>query len=630
MSGQNQYILPSRWTVLVLVIICLTGCQSFSPEDRAPFFFVEHIHEAKTTFHVGKPRASQQKLHDSFTLTGETRRALAPPLSARVTFEVEVPEEPELRFSIAASTMGRSVLQGSVEFLVLVESGGGKQELAFSDTIRRSQPNRWFRRDIDLSPWAGSKIGLSFETKLASRHRPSAEPHILPLWGNPVLVSRGAPLTKPNLILISLDCLRADHVGAYGYERDTTPRIDAFSNEAVLFQTAIATSSYTLPTHASMLTGLPPSLHGVTVRTKIPSSVPYLPQLLAEAGYRVNGVVSATFLSQFFGFQRGFHTYSHMSGRAQQVVDEGLALLREGDGQNQFLFLHLYDPHWPYTPHRELIGRFGERPSDVSDLMHRVQKNSPPRSPSEINQVVNLYDAVLVYLDEELGRFFVELKRMKLYDQALIILTADHGEAFYEHGHWQHGQAKVQDGPGLYEEIIHVPLIVKWPGETFGLKIPHLVSQADICPTLLEAAGLKDSTGEWSTSLRHALQNAADAPSSRTAIAEFISLADEQGAAMQIVLRNQHQKYIANLRSSTVSELYTAEIQYEELYDLRTDPLERTNLVGEQVVSILRYRRALRAYLAEAEVQRLRHRGAKVTLDESSRKELRALGYIEK
>jgi arylsulfatase A-like enzyme len=248
-----------------------------------------------------------------------------------------------------------------------------------------------------------------------------------------------------------------------------------------------------------------------------------------------------------------------------------------------------------------------------------------------VSQVINLYDAVLVYLDEELGRFFEELQRMKLYDSALIILTADHGEAFHEHGHWQHGQARVQDGPGLYEEIIHVPLIVKWPGETLSLKIPHLVSQTDIYSTLLEAAGLKGSTGDWSTSLRHALQDART-PSSRTAIAEFIALADdeEDGAAMKIAIRNQHQKYIATLRSSTVSELYSAEIQYEELYDLRTDPLEETNLLEEQAASPLGYRRALRAYLAEAEVQRMRHRGATVTLDESSRKELEALGYIEK
>ena len=618
----------SRLTVFMVGVLAgISGCERPSPRNDTGFFFVDHLDRAETSRGGAKIEPLSRRLWDRFTFGYETRRALAPPLPSRITFEVQVPTDPVLRFAIAASTMGRPTLLAPVEFRLLVDSGNNK-ELVFTETVRRSQPNRWFTREADLSPWAGSRVHLSFETRVGTGGVRSARHHILPLWANPVLANRSRIATKPNLILISVDCLRADHLGAYGYERDTSPRIDEFSREAVVFQTAASTSSYTLPTHASMLTGLPPGIHWAA-RVGISTTVPYLPELLAEAGYRVNGVVTAPFLSRSYGFHRGFHTYENRLARAGERVDKGLELLREGGGQNQFLFLHLMDVHWPYSPPRQFITRFGERPRDISSVLSQVGQRAPPSSPVALGQLINLYDAEIAYVDRELGRFFNELKEMKLYDDALIILTSDHGEAFYEHGYWEHARPWSNDGPGLYEEIVHIPLIVKWPREFSGVRISSLVSQTDVFPTMLEAAGL-ELPNAWATSLRHHLVRRSRPPIPRRVIAEFTSSSAEDGAAMQIAFRTQDSKYIATFRSHTVEDLFSSKMEREELYDLRDDPHEKENLLLESDRNPGSYRKALRAYLAEARRRLSQQHGEEITVDESVLDELRTLGYVER
>lgn len=607
--------------LLLTLFASAFGCHHDPPESTSAYFFVDHAQHADVSRGSG---AQPQKLWDHFTFGYTTRRALTPGLPSRIGFELRVPPDPVLRFATAASTMGRSTLLAPVEFRLLVDSGG-REKLVFTATVRRSQPNQWTTHEVDLSPWAGSTARLVFETRRGRGGAPSAEDLILPLWGNPVLVSRAPIESRSHLILISVDCLRTDHLGAYGYERDTSPRIDELAREAALFRTAMSTSSYTLPTHASMLTGLPPSIHGAD-RLGISASVPYLPELLAEAGYRANAAVSAPFLSPSYGFHRGFHTYRNMLTRAESLVNDGLAMLREGYGQNQFLFLHLMDPHWTYSPPEEFITRFRERPRDISGLLARVGTAAPPTE-REREQIIALYDAEIAYVDQQLGRFFEELKRMDLYDNSLIILTADHGEAFYEHGKWEHSRPWRSDGPGLYEEVVHIPLIVKWPKESAAVEIPNVVSQLDIFPTILEAAGLEPPHG-WATSLRRYVDGGSPPPHSRRVIAEFISHSAEDGAAMQIAFRDRDYKYMASFRAARIEELFSGDVVKEELYDLGSDPGETRNLLLESA-DPRPYREALRAYLREPRERLLSPSGEAIVLDESVLEELKALGYVE-
>lgn len=592
--------------------------------ETVPLFFVDRLEQAEI---IGErvDDANVEGLWGAVTFRGETRRALTVPFPSRVSFEVTVPPNAVLRFAIGASTMEQPTLLVPLQFGVAVDAGDG-EERVFTEKLRRSQPNRWLPREVDLSHWAGASVRLTFDADRVADERPVAEQHVLPLWGNPVLFNSAAQPARPNIILVSIDCLRADHLSAYGYDKPTTPRIDAFARDAVLFENVVAASSYTLPTHASMLTGLPPALHGATVRRAISPSAPYVPESLLRAGYRVNAVVSAAFLSQAYGFHRGFHTYRLTSGRAAAVVDRALGLLDEGEGQAQFFFLHLYDVHAPYAAPADFIHRFGDGETDVTDVLRRMSQQGPPPSDAEIERVIALYDAEVAYVDRELGRFFDELKSRGLYDTSVIILTSDHGEAFQEHGAWEHGRATALDEPGLYEEIVHIPLIVKWPGETMGTRVGNVVSQMDVAATILEAAGI-ESTSSWAMGLRHHVDGESGSRV-RNAISEIATLDSDRGAGLQLVFRTQDRKYIASFRAPTTSELYRSRPIREEVYDLRNDPEETNNLADTSGFELDSFRAALRAYLKAAR-ELAPYDGDDVALDEKLLEQLRALGYID-
>ena len=549
---------------------------------------------AKSSFLIDSVDASS---FGSFTLFDETRRALKTPVGERVTAVVEVPPSPVMRFAIAASTMGNPVLASAVTFRLSVDG-----QVVFEDVVRRSQPNRWYRRELDLNEYTGKRVRLSFEADSA------AAESTLPLWGNPVLVERGAVGARPDIVLVSIDCLRADHLGVYGYERDTSSNLDYLAKESVVFRHAMATSSYTLPTHASMLTGLPPSFHGASAGTRISEAVPYAPELLAEAGYRVNALVSAPFLSTVYGFDRGVHTYRLMSAKAPRLVDEAIELLREGEGQSRFLFFHLFDVHMPYAPPREFRTRFGERPRDITSLLERVESRSPPTSEREVEEVIRLYDGEIAFVDRELGRFFDYLRASGAFERSLIVVTADHGEGFYELGEWEHARPW-HPGPGLYQEVLHVPLILKWPGISASSTVDKVVSHVDVSPTLLRAGGILASTS-WARDLR-------EPSGGRTLIAEYVRRRkdlDSLDDALHIALRKDSLKFLAAPGR-------------EELYDLSTDPGEKTNLAASQPDEVLRFRSIVRDYLRE--VSELESSRDEVTLDERTLEQLKALGYVE-
>jgi arylsulfatase A-like enzyme len=512
-----------------------------------------------------------------------------------LTSQVEIPPDPVLRFSIAASPLGDDVLSVPVEFILHVDSEMGGE--VFSETVRGSRGDRWLDREADLSAWSGTRVSLTFETTIGSRDRARGkdQPPVLAVWGNPVLASSAAENEKPHLILVSIDCLRADHVGAYGYHRDTTPRIDELAKDGVVFRTAVSTAPWTLTAHMAMLTGLPPSIHGATRQSKLDSSVPYLPELLAQSGYRVDGIVSVPHLSQHFGFERGFHSYLFS-------MDPGAD---------------------PYAAPTDFRMRFGERPPDISDLLSKVLHDEAPRNQEEIDQVINLYDGELAYVDQELGRFFDGLKAARLYERSLIVVSADHGEAFYEHGFWKHTQT-------LYEEMVRVPLIVKWPADSLTGSVETLVSQVDIFPTVLEAAGL-DPPGTWATGLRRHVDRGSEEIDNRTVVTEVTwDAIPTRPAMMKISFRNEEFKYIATLDGPAVNELNASGVRTEELYDLNGDPSERENLLLKSDGELRFFREKLGDYFAEARALRAARRGEPVILDETVLEKLRSLGYVDR
>lgn len=615
---RNDIIASIALRVLTSACLALFAC---SPPSTQPYYLIDHLQETEGDFNRQQFLLirTDGRLSLPITLEDETRSSLAPPLPSRLAFDVRVPSSPLLRFAIALNPLGDSKFWPPVDFRVLAETGGEVQPL-FTESLNRTQAGRWLDREIDLSGWEGRRLRLVLETTV---RRPKQRVlwtarNVMPLWGNPVLASKTYRSDRPNLLLVSIDCLRADHVGAYGYHRATTPNIDSLAADGSTFMVAVSTSSWTLPTHFSMLTGLSPSFHGVTQQRKLSPDIPYLPELLSQAGYQVDGVASWYFLSQHFGFDRGFHSYRLMVGsRADRVVDAAVDLVRQAEGRDRFLFVHLIDAHWPYLPPKRWLEHFGPRPADISDLLDKAQQRKKPGDQAEIEQVISLYDAEIAYADEQLGRLVDELRKRDLYDNALIIVTADHGEAFYEHGHWQHTIS-------LYEEVVRIPLIVKWPGNRPKAKVTIPVSQADIFPTILKAAGLDPpTTGALSLSATEGR-----AAGGRRIVSEVTHPSagcpetESPGICVKLAMRAGDTKYIATIAEAD-GEL---RVLQQELYDLSSDPEERNDLTQIERADARLFQEEVRAFVTA--VRKSRAGGEEVILDEEIKETLRSLGYI--
>jgi arylsulfatase A-like enzyme len=345
------------------------------------------------------------------------------------------------------------------------------------------------------------------------------------------------------VVLISLDTLRADHLSSYGYGRQTSPRLDALAAEGVLFEEACSSSSWTLPAHMTMLTGLPVSVHGAcddrlwarSDSAGQPLPVPlrgtFLSEHLRAAGYATAGFYSWKYLEPQFGFGPGFddyerlgHTfYSHpivgpqveeaIAARdkdeyerlertypelfedghptAPEVIDRGLAWLEERLGDNEqplFLFLHLFDIHDPYTPPPPYDRRFDADYQGPIDGRRITSPDSPVHGAMparDLEHLIALYDGGIAWVDSEVGRFLDGLDELGVEENTLVIVTSDHGEEFFEHGHKTHRRQ-------LYPESIQVPLIMRWPGTLpAARRIAGPVGLVDIAPTILAACGLQ-------------------------------------------------------------------------------------------------------------------------------------------
>jgi arylsulfatase A-like enzyme len=246
-----------------------------------------------------------------------------------------------------------------------------------------------------------------------------------------------------------------------------------------------------------------------------------------------------------------------------------------------------------------------------------------PRGDEEIQYVKDLYDAEVAFIDQELGRLFDALRRAELFDNALILITGDHGEGFYEHGQWQHSEI-------LYDEVAHIPLIVKWPGSSPKGRVRDLVSQLNFFPTFLEAAEIVSPYPEI-PSLRRFTQDERPGPDPQTVLSEITwDSSDDEGGALKIAVRRDHWKYIAIYRGDHGDADFVSRLEKEELYDLSRDAGELNNLLPDTDAEIEPFRQHAEAYLETVRSSRSGRRGERIVIDEELEKRLKALGYIEK
>ena len=328
----------------------------------------------------------------------------------------------------------------------------------------------------------------------------------------------------PNVLFITLDTLRADHLSSYGYQRATSPNLDRLARQGVIFDAAFANSSWTLPSHASMFTGYLPHRHKADWTEPLAKKYPTLAEALAGQGYLTAAFAANTdYVSPEWGLGRGFtHFEVHGSSlveegnstvfgrqlsvillprlgyfdipgrkRASQVNQEFFDWMDRTNGKPFFAFLNYFDIHDPYLTKSPYQTRFS---NDVthgelinSQFQSATFRSKPKLTEREVQAEIDGYDGCLAYLDDRLGELFAELSRRGLDKNTLVILTSDHGEAFGDHDLFGHGN-------GLYVDTLHVPLVFVWPGKVPpGTRVTQLVSLHNIPATVMELLGVKAS-----------------------------------------------------------------------------------------------------------------------------------------
>ena len=432
----------------------------------------------------------------------------------------------------------------------------------------------------------------------------------------------------PRAVIILVDTLRRDALGCYGAELDPSPVVDGLAAEGVRFDQAISTSGWTLPSVASLMTATWPSVHkamGKSSRlTPISEDLPTAAEVFSDAGFATLAIANAAFLSPVLGLERGFDEFDHRHAfndrirRAKESVDTALGLASEHMDEPMLLVVHLFDPHLDYDPLGKFADRFvGDRnepplPLSATDCSQVLSKPGEPPNAQDLDYIRSAYLAEVAYTDAQIGRLCEGLRELGMYDESWIVVTADHGEEFWDHGGFEHGHT-------LYDELVRVPLVIKPPasrGRPLGT-VDRQVRIIDVMPTLLDAFGVEAPASFLGQSLLPML-------SGEDRLDRLVLCESTLYGSDRVALRNGRYKYVLNRAQG-------AQIP-EELYDWRTDPEESRNLISSRRDLAQDMRAELHAFQASIapEVERTRV-GAAENISPKNRelweKSLEQLGY---
>jgi choline-sulfatase len=435
---------------------------------------------------------------------------------------------------------------------------------------------------------------------------------------------------EPNVLLITIDTLRADHVSAYGYTRETTPNIDKLAEEGVRFEDAYCTVPFTGPSHASILTGLPPYLHGALINgVRIHGEVTTLQEYLQDAGYATSAVVSAWPLKdKSCGLRRGFDTYDeefvnaygiwHTQQFGDITADKAIRWLHANAGKKFFLWVHLFDPHQPYRSNPGF--------TEFKDLKRACVDSLYKRKP-KWNEVVDRYDSEILFTDHQVGRILQALRELKCFGKTLVVITADHGESLGERGYNGHGRH-------LYESSVRVPLVFHFPGRAFqGKEVATEVSTMDIMPTILDFLGIPVDFPKWNTgaSLLPLLRSEPVGPDRFVEFAIYSGKVGRFPRFFSILWYQKSDKTLPKrigMSRDGWKVIFTPE-KKTELFNVKEDPTETKNLNKKHPQLSLRLKSEVVENFQKSpgleELKRVR----KVKLDRETREKLKSLGYMK-
>jgi arylsulfatase len=430
-------------------------------------------------------------------------------------------------------------------------------------------------------------------------------------------------VVRPHIILITIDALRADHLGVYGYDRPTSPAIDAFASDAVVVSEAIAQAPYTKASMGSLFSGLFPTTHkahstspsfhqvmtgragtpALPATDILPNEIETLAEVLQAAGYATIGFSTNPHLISEFGFAQGFERFKFFAGGtfapAAEVVRETIAAVDARDSRPLFVWLHMMEVHSPYQPPEQYRTLFPPRtppePIDPAVIPPWIRVGDS----TDLHLYEALYDADVRTADAAVGDLLAGVRSRGLWDRAVIVLTADHGEEFMEHGGMEHNRT-------LYDEMLRVPLIVRLPGRA-PARVEAQVQLVDLFPTLAGLAGAQVPPGLHGADVLPVLEGRARGDT--YAYAEIVG--------QRYALRGGRYKLISSLSGRP------------ELFDLKVDPKERQNLADRDAPRAAEMERRLRRIVDRAveDGQRIRARLAPV--EPGIYERLKALGYVQ-
>jgi arylsulfatase A-like enzyme len=447
--------------------------------------------------------------------------------------------------------------------------------------------------------------------------------------------------------MVVIDTLRADHLGCYGYGRPTSPVLDGLAAGGILFEHAYALSSWTKPSTASLLTGRAPSQHRALSETsRLPDSETTIAERLRSLGYRTAALSGNPWIAPEYGFDRGFDDFFSVyderfarvpvlmqvlkrvslladgkgrlynrvkylvlgelstTARDTRLADEAIRFLRTPGDAPFFLYVHMMSPHHPYDPpppFDRFVPDRGRAPvKNYPRKSYRFFERGDPLAPADAADLVARYDGDVLYADTELGRVLAELERLGRASSTVVLVTADHGEEFYDHGNWGHGQS-------VYDELVRVPLLLRVPQGGGGVRVATPVSHADVVPTLLALAGAPGTVAGRSLVATAGGEGGAAPPLAEVLYRYGEARALVDGTRKLVVLRDGEQ------RSRT-------------LFDLRTDPGERHPLAADDP-DATRLAADLAGRVAAAERDRAAE--ADAPIDDETRARLRHLGYAK-
>jgi arylsulfatase A-like enzyme len=497
---------------------------------------------------------------------------------------------------------------GAVRFTIDVCDEAERCSTLFDETVdpAADESAAWHERRLALGAHGGGRRSFRFRTTDQAGHS-------LPVWAHPTLLAP-APTHVPNLLLVSIDTLRRDHLDLYGYPRETAPSLGRFATRGTVFDGLVAEAGTTDPSHMTMFTSLPALVHGVAGGLTVPR-VPLatLAEAFRGAGYRTAAFTEDGPLAHDRGFALGFDAYGenksaslmNPTGQVDRTFGQVRRWIARHADEPFFVFAHTFQVHAPYSPPGP-YRRFFTGP--LKQRRRRSQGDVPARQ----------YDREIRYVDDELARLIEWLERRGLLARTLIVILSDHGEEFYEHGVLGHAALP-------WEEILRVPLVMVGPGVPAGRREPALVHHLDLMPTLLALANVPAPGPLYG---RNVASWTADAGTARGQEPLFsASWALPRGMVWPaLTVRRGDLKLIRHR---------DARGQHDRVFDLRADPREQHALRDPEIESALA--KLLDEWTAAAAEDARRRRASAATpgapaapgFDPEREDKLRSLGYLE-